>query len=226
MFSALQLLHLQIRFSSYSKNHQSLARQLELAVKYCLATYDGLVFSHQSEHYKAHIAQPPGRKIAMTNFISRMQWNYLASCMIPKKYSLIQNTLKAYHVLVIMQSIGRYKEKNKQSLLLPVALVGKTDNKHTGEIKRRTQGNQLNELGGVPWKYRGRAAAASQFSVNSSSATLHHWCATGTAVFLNMTAGMHVSRSNHRALSAGEQWVPQTASIFYTNCTALLSIYG
>lgn len=42
-------------------------------------------------------------------------------------------------------------------------------------------------------------------SRNSSSATLHHWCAMGTAVFLNMTAGMHVSRSNHQALSAGEQ---------------------
>lgn len=44
--------------------------------------------------------------------------------MIPKKYSLIQNTLKAYHVLVIMQSIGRYKEKKETVLFAASSFSG------------------------------------------------------------------------------------------------------
>lgn len=36
----------------------------------------------------------------------------------------------------------------------------------------------------------------------------------------------HASRNNHRDISTGEQCVPQTASIFYTYCRALLSAYG
>lgn len=102
--SGLQLLLL-ISFSGCSKDYYSLVRSLELTVKWCFTTHGWFVFSYQVEFIWNIHFRPADRKIPMTNFISRMPGK-ISGCMRGfKKCLLIQNILKAYHVIKIVWEI-------------------------------------------------------------------------------------------------------------------------
>lgn len=187
-------------------------RQPELTVKGHLATHDGFVFSYQSELYGTLTAQPLDRKTSMANLISWMPVK-IFGCMhgSKKKFSLIQ----MYKSLPCAGNCTKRWEmwrRKIQSWLPPRS--------SSGEERQQTQSwNQVKySMKSSQWSSRGGTEEGLQHGPHPH--TPHQpQCITGYAKamqLLHKSPCMHASRNNHQDISAGEQWVPQTANIFYT----------